>query len=179
MNIERLNQLADFLDALPPEKFNFQWLVTDPATRQCLMSTPATTPAGPPCGTVCCAIGWTPTIWPEDCKWTWKSQEAWRAWSDRKGEVAWVEILGADWERGARGFFELTRRQVQAMFLPWDQTDIFTDADEDEYEDGLPLLAREHPRGWLPETATAKQVAQNIRFHIANPLHIEQFLGEA
>jgi hypothetical protein len=55
MNKERLLTIATFLDNLPPEKFNFDRYVTKHENG---------------CGTVCCAIGWFPQIFPEI--WIWK-----------------------------------------------------------------------------------------------------------
>jgi len=46
MNTERLLKLADFLDDLAPEKFDFSRVIHR-------------------CGTVGCAIGWTATVFPE------------------------------------------------------------------------------------------------------------------
>ena len=46
MRTDRLRQLADFLDTLKPDQFDFDRVRS-------------------PCGTVCCAIGWTPTVFPE------------------------------------------------------------------------------------------------------------------
>jgi hypothetical protein len=46
MNIEKLLKLCDFLDTLPPEKFNYD-----------------------KCGTVCCAVGWLPKLFPDDWEW--------------------------------------------------------------------------------------------------------------
>ena len=51
---ERLLKIADFLEELPPEKFNFRDYVSESKND---------------CGTVCCAIGWLPKIFPEDFYW--------------------------------------------------------------------------------------------------------------
>lgn len=50
----RLLKLADFLDTLEPEKFNINSFV-------------ATMDRG--CGSVCCALGWCPKVFPDD--WVW------------------------------------------------------------------------------------------------------------
>jgi hypothetical protein len=52
MNKERLLKLADFLDALPPERFNYgSWVGDDWKGMQDLS-----------CGTTACALGWATTI---------------------------------------------------------------------------------------------------------------------
>jgi hypothetical protein len=53
---KRLEKLADFLDKLPREKFNFADLVSEIDKKGC--------------GTVCCAIGWTPKVLPHLVKFT-------------------------------------------------------------------------------------------------------------
>jgi hypothetical protein len=54
MNKERLETIAKFLDILPPEKFDIGDFVTESKDG---------------CGTVCCAIGWLPEIFPRNFKW--------------------------------------------------------------------------------------------------------------
>lgn len=55
INFERLEKLATFLDVLPPKKFWFGTLISDMDSKGC--------------GTVCCAIGWTPKVFPELVRW--------------------------------------------------------------------------------------------------------------
>ena len=50
--------LADFLDTLPEEQFEFDAVVSEwDRTKD------------KPCGSVCCAIGWAPMVFPELIKW--------------------------------------------------------------------------------------------------------------
>lgn len=51
----RFEQLIQFLKELPPEKFDFGHVVTQVSA--------------PYCGTICCAIGWTPKLFPELVRW--------------------------------------------------------------------------------------------------------------
>lgn len=53
---DRLNKLADFLQKLPPRKFNIENWVDK-------------TDAAGECGTVCCALGWAPAAFPKQWKW--------------------------------------------------------------------------------------------------------------
>lgn len=55
-NYKRLNKLADFLDTLPNKKFDFDWVVGD-YDRELQ------------CGSVCCAMGWTPRVFPKLVEW--------------------------------------------------------------------------------------------------------------
>lgn len=57
VNTARLLKLADFLDKLPRSHFNFNTVLEKvPATKE------------NECGTVGCAIGWCPTVFPRTCK---------------------------------------------------------------------------------------------------------------
>lgn len=51
LHLKRLEKLADFLYNLPKEKFNFGTLMKKTNSEGC--------------GTVCCAIGWTPVVFPK------------------------------------------------------------------------------------------------------------------
>lgn len=55
MNRERLLILADFLDKLPEDEFDFKTVVNEFDIFGC--------------GAVCCAIGWTPKLFPDQVKW--------------------------------------------------------------------------------------------------------------
>ena len=53
---ERLEKLIGFIENLPDEKFEFDEWVTGFDTKN-------------GCGTVCCAFGWTPSVFPESWEW--------------------------------------------------------------------------------------------------------------
>lgn len=59
MNIERFQKLISFLDQLDESKFNLNSVVKEYDIDD----------QGHICGTVCCAIGWTPVIFPELVSW--------------------------------------------------------------------------------------------------------------
>lgn len=61
----RWNKLINFLENLAPDKFNIQGWVME----SCIVGKRE-------CGTVCCAIGWFPKIFPRTFKWA--------AWSIQK-----------------------------------------------------------------------------------------------
>lgn len=56
INFERLEKLAAFLQVLPSEKWDFSEIVKEEDENGC--------------GTVCCAMGWTPKVFPELAQWT-------------------------------------------------------------------------------------------------------------
>lgn len=65
VKVHRLELLACFLDYLPPENFNIN-IITDVVRclRNCIPQVE--------CGSVCCAIGWTPHLFPELVSYQWQ-----------------------------------------------------------------------------------------------------------
>lgn len=57
-NLDRLQEMANFLKKLEPEKFNFDLVISKYRPEGTAI-----------CGTKCCAIGWMPAIWPELFMW--------------------------------------------------------------------------------------------------------------
>lgn len=133
MNADRLNKLADFLDTLNEQQFNFEIV----AKRVCKSDTIT-------CGTVGCAIGFTPHVFPELVK-----------YEDREGlpdnEVT-VEMI--DSPRAGHNYSQIG----QLLFnIP--------------YIDSMRLFAPDCPNHWnkddcLGPMATSQQVAQSIRNYI-------------
>ena len=93
---ERLLALAAFLEALNPSQFNFGAWVTKSKNG---------------CGTVCCAIGWCPVVFPDHFR--WGSEE----------EVL-VKTPGGNWTGvgSADRFFEITKSEFRHLFVPMCQT---------------------------------------------------------
>jgi hypothetical protein len=56
MNKQNLIKMVDFLKALPPEKFYFGKVVAEFDLEH-------------RCGTVCCAVGWMPKVFPDLVRW--------------------------------------------------------------------------------------------------------------
>ena len=87
----RLLKLAAFLDTLPPEKWDFLHIIT--------RKNPSRT-----CGTVCCAIGWTPVVFPRLIKWKDLFVRSKRAY----------EIVKEQSQR----LFGLSTEQINLLFIP-------------------------------------------------------------
>lgn len=126
MNKDRLLKLADFLETLPDEKFDFRKYVKKDDGL---------------CGTVCCAIGWCPAVFPNE--WYW----------ERCPDADWVVVVLRKGFRdiGLAGmeFFDVSIGDYERMFIP------------------LSTRHRSRPGSGLPSTATAKRVAAGIREFVA------------
>jgi len=61
MNKSNFQKVIDFLKALSTEKFNFEKVITNHKVDN----------QGHICGTVCCAVGWFPKIFPGEVEWDW------------------------------------------------------------------------------------------------------------
>ncbi len=66
MNAKRLLKLADFLDKLPRAKFDFGVI----AMQDGKPMLEALKAGKERCGTVACAIGWMPAVFPRSLRWT-------------------------------------------------------------------------------------------------------------
>src|SRR4051812_45220996 len=90
--LDRLVRLADFLDALPKQKFDFATVVSEGGKPMMEALKAGKTE----CGTVACAIGWMPAAFPRDVKWSRSSV----------GDIWGVELR----EHGASGNFQAAER---------------------------------------------------------------------
>lgn len=59
LHIERLKKMAEFLRELRPAKFRITQMVTGYGLDE----------SNNICGTICCALGWMPKVFPEDAFW--------------------------------------------------------------------------------------------------------------
>ena len=84
----RLLRLAAFLDTLPREKFDFRRWISEKDSRGC--------------GTVCCAIGWTPVVFPRLARY------------DADG----LSVRGQSPGTGAMELFEMNIDDVLGVFYP-------------------------------------------------------------
>ena len=135
---KRLLKLADFLDKLPPEKFDFDKIVYGSELPNKTLS----------CGSVGCAIGWCPVVFPRLVMY-----EQYDTDSDSGIRVK-HRISGYDNYRYiARELFGVNpHREAFALFSPgWD-------GDMEREVLGLPDIGSD---------ATPKQVAKNIRKFVA------------
>jgi hypothetical protein len=97
---ERLLRLAEFLEKLPPKKFYFGTWVKEWKNE---------------CGTVCCAIGWCPVVFPEHFKWCYDTTNV-------------LFRRGNDWMIAAwhsEDFFDLTDDEFSHLFHPNAQEQVF------------------------------------------------------
>lgn len=120
MNAERLLLTASFLDTLPPEKFNFNVVAREEGKP--MLEALA---AGPVyCGTVGCALGWTPKLFPELVIWARQtgqtSDPAMLAVTLRSQPR--TPVWGYDcWDvtkETAMSLFDLSERDVYFLFHP-------------------------------------------------------------
>lgn len=126
---ERLLQLADFLETLPPERFDYGTFGFE----------------SPKCGTVACAFGWAPGVFPDLISWTEKESVCCPGnfhfgFRVKRGD-AWVETHEED---AGRTLFGLDGEQFDYLFLP--------DCGDN----------------YLSDDASAKEVAAHIRSFVAN-----------
>lgn len=111
MNKERLLKMADFLETLPPHKFDFADYVHIGS------KFPAEALAAPEehCGTTACAVGWLPAMFPEDFK-----------WSETGNRMSLVEVVPLDSpsfsERAIRVFLDISSDDYDFLFIPSSST---------------------------------------------------------
>ena len=118
----RLLKLADFLDNLPRKQFNFGDVVEKFDEKK-------------NCGTICCAVGWCPTVFPR--QWNWITEY---------GDF-YVRTKGSktgDWTKDAEEFFGIGYADVTNLFFPNSE---------------IPWARNTR----LRNNATPKQVAKSIR----------------
>lgn len=120
MRISRLKKLADFLENLPPEKFYFGSVIRAHENG---------------CGTVACAMGWTPQVFPELVQWREVGTSL---------DLCCPGIRFQDYTTIASKLFDISGS---------DATDLFT-----------PNSIRPwNPEEGLPNSAAPKAVAKSIR----------------
>lgn len=139
---KRLLKLADFLDKLPKAKFDFSQIAYrgDKSMLEALRATRAR------CGTVACAIGWMPAVFPK--------LTAWVSDSDRDAaDISLIVGLRGDNSsyatissfETAQVVFGLSQEESEFLFAPFGH-----DFDKDE-------------NNHLAYDATPKQIARHIR----------------
>ncbi len=141
MNKDKLNKLADFLDNLEDSKFYFGSVVEDWVGFE----------KDYVCGSVCCAIGWTPKLFPDEVKWA-------------PGAVDNLSYEGnsdLDYSDVAARLFNIAVSDADTLFSP--------------------NRTPHDPEGWiewgirvLDEAATPKEVAENIRYFIEMKEHLNK-----
>lgn len=116
---KRLLKLINFLDELPPEKFNFSREVTKAHTNH------------KQCATVGCAIGWTPLLFPRLVKWNFRpnwTDETYQSDEDFVG--FWLKSVGPTYYREvAEELFGIPKNSSfgSSIFFPGEQRCVDTD----------------------------------------------------
>lgn len=128
MNKDRLLKLAEFLEQLPSESFDFSSFVDSYDQEK-------------ECGSVCCAIGWMPKVFPDLCQ--WKKFTGFSFSID-------IVTIGSN----HTGFFA-----AQEIFDIDDDASSYLFCPRADYDDNDVRL---------PETASAVDVANRIREFVAN-----------
>ena len=154
MNKERLLKLADFLQELPKDKFDFTSVVEEYDREN-------------ECGTLCCAIGWTPAVFPDLVKWLVPRNRLIRAVEiadDRghavTGYVAVASELFTIPQTHARVLFTPASRDEHGYYIPggsciWFKSDTWRE--EIDYPQDVELL---------PYSATPQELAGVIRSYV-------------
>jgi hypothetical protein len=110
MNIENFNKVISFLEKLEDREFNFQKVIT-------IFNNKLN------CGTVCCAVGWFPNIFPERVTWDKTCGSTMLALD--KEEVGYGDI--------AAEILDIPRDHASTLFTPWNED--YDPVDYDEGED--------------------------------------------
>lgn len=96
---ERLLKVANFLDQLKESEFDFDSYVAEDD--------------GKGCGTVCCAIGWLPKLFPDS--WKWYLDSYWNILCPRLIDSNFIREFEA-----TAVFFEITGNEANYLFDPND-----------------------------------------------------------
>jgi hypothetical protein len=150
---KRLLKLADFLDQLPPQKFDFDTIAVEGAKphKEALKARKES------CGTTACAIGWMPVVFPRLTRWVrtpcYFDSVAIHIGPAGRGKARDFEV--------AEQVFGLTEQEAEWLFLP-DAT--LYEHSDDLWNTGCSIIS---PCG---SDATAKQVARHIRKFVKHGL---------
>lgn len=163
MRADRLLKLADFLDTVDEEKFDYGvWgRINDMGNFEPQAGTSISTEEllKANCNTSACALGWCPTVWPEE--WT---NAVTHNWDNTRYELEpMLKSSGARLEEGAREFFEISQNIIDTIFYPaavlyedeYCSKIVETDEYNDEYDDNYVRAPGEN--------ASSKEVANYIR----------------
>lgn len=113
MNAKRLLKLADFLDTMPREKFDFG-VVADEQGKPMAEALAADKTQ---CGTVGCAIGWMPAVFPRGLEWTRSTERMWTG-PLKRTRVALVGSPRTKDFAAAAEWFDISELEAEALFMP-------------------------------------------------------------
>lgn len=157
IGLQRLSQLADHLDSSNRglDRFDF-------AHTCCVNQGPY------PCGTSGCAMGEMPALWPDE----W-------AWTNLYGPLPpRTRPTADDAEHQNHSFFDVTYTGMDNAIHSWSDVRDWFQIDQEVYELLFYPRYSGDPQNWrdnhetvpgveaLPETATAHEVAENIRAYV-------------
>lgn len=131
MNKDRLLEMVGFLNDLDEDKFDFSAIVGSVEEK-----------GGRLCGTLCCAIGWLPRIFPDLVKWSGDSEDC--LYSPTGRVEGFIDV--------AEYVFNLSTEEVAVLFIP--------DRTNEELDTDIPGFKLLH------NNATPKEVATNILLFI-------------
>ena len=95
----RLLKLATFLETLPPERFDLSGFVIEYKTK-----------GGRACGTVCCAVGWCPKVFPDH--WRWKE------YTYNDGCIPKLKRNPSGILLDIKAFFGINDADIEYLFMP-------------------------------------------------------------
>jgi hypothetical protein len=139
----RLLKLAAFLEKLPRAKFDFS-IIVDQSGLPMLEALKA---GKHPCGTVACAMGWMPAVFPKYLK-----------WDDPKEPfgVRWRKNSSDNTSDVAREFFGLSYEQVYWLFFP--NSSIWAEKDNGLTDDATPKQVARHIRRFVTKVKAGAEL---------------------
>lgn len=144
---KRLLKLADFLDKLPPEKFDFSEIAVQKGKpmREALKA------GRTRCGTVGCAIGWMPAAFPRSLRW-----DETRGWATRTfPDVCLInEPTRVDFD-AAVTFFGITSADAYWLFQPGGWRGLYASEHNGLHNDATPKQVAKHIRKFVREQEKA------------------------
>lgn len=137
---ERMQKLIEFLEELEPSKFNIANLITKyDYTNEC--------------GTVCCAVGWLPAVFPNLVKWERDLMSGEACLALANDEANKDDSFGYFWWEIPCQIFGIELEQVEMLFNP------YYVGKHDDYPIDLPNE---------PTTKTTpKELAENLRYFLS------------
>lgn len=138
---KRFRKLINFLKTLPEEKFSFNRVISRSEKKK-----------GAVCGTVCCAMGWTPALFPKIVKWGY----------ELGSDLAYVNPKGKPsdfYPSLAFYLFGIPRVHALLLFTPNDEieTSDRKEANKENFPKGIRLNNRK---------ATPKSVARTLEKYL-------------
>lgn len=114
----KMDKLANFLSKLPKKHFDLEHviLLRNQGNKEDLEEIGKTFEAKQ-CGSVGCAMGWTPSVFPKDFSW---HIDTWEEDGEQYHEAELVDVDGnhEEYDDMAMDFFGITRKEAYYLFNP-------------------------------------------------------------